>query len=136
MLLVIHFSREKNYLYGTGGGVDEDAKKAFKLFKGLANLDDHSDKAASMFFLGLMYETGNAVAKDNAKALEWYATAANIGMVFAHVNLAAMYSEGTRHDKQRMRKAASHFIDATRLLREKVGHSEHQVEHSGHSRHA
>ena len=45
--------------------------------------------------LGVMYTTGSGVAKDEAKAVEWFRKAAEQGIATAQVNLGWMYRNGT-----------------------------------------
>ncbi|MEZ5563981.1 MAG: tetratricopeptide repeat protein [Gammaproteobacteria bacterium] len=51
--------------------------------------------AAAQLHLGLMYDTGDGVEKDEAVAAEWYRQAAGQGIVDAQVNLGLMYVNGT-----------------------------------------
>ena len=44
--------------------------------------------------LGVRYDTGNGVTKDDAKAVEWYRKAAKQGHAWGHSNLGAMYHNG------------------------------------------
>ncbi len=41
-----------------------------------------------------MYESGQGVAKDNTKAVEWYQEAADQGNANAQSNLGTMYESG------------------------------------------
>lgn len=50
--------------------------------------------AKAQFGLGLMYDRGIGVKKDNFKAVEWYTKAANQGYAKAQSNLASMYVTG------------------------------------------
>jgi TPR repeat protein len=51
-------------------------------------------KAKEQFNLGAMYENGEGVTKDAAKAFEWYQKAAEKGYAKAQVNLGEMYLNG------------------------------------------
>ena len=53
----------------------------------------------SMFLLGVRFEYGIGVPKDDAKALEWYTRAAENGDVGTQLLLAKRYSEGNRVPK-------------------------------------
>jgi uncharacterized protein len=44
--------------------------------------------------LGVMYEKGLGVAKDNVQAVQWYRKAANQGFAQAQHNLGVMYAQG------------------------------------------
>jgi uncharacterized protein len=50
--------------------------------------------AAAQYNLGVMYENGDGVAKNQAEAAKWYEKAAGQGFGMAQYNLAVMYSEG------------------------------------------
>src|SRR5258708_4872363 len=61
--------------------------------------------AEAEFNLGVIYENGQGVAKDERKAFEWYEKAAAQGLAKAQFNLASMYSRGLGVAKDE-RKAA------------------------------
>ena len=67
---------------------------AFKEFQGAAE-EGHSD---SQFNLGLMYENGIGVSKDEKKAVAWYLKAAQRGNSNAQYNLAVLYENGRGSD--------------------------------------
>lgn len=50
--------------------------------------------ARSQFGLARMYYNGDGVAKDDAKAAEWYQKAAEQGNAFAQYKLGEMYNKG------------------------------------------
>ncbi|MDO8811509.1 MAG: tetratricopeptide repeat protein [Gallionella sp.] len=50
--------------------------------------------AKSQFGLARMYYNGDGVAKDDAKAAEWYMKAAEQGNAFAQYKIGAMYDQG------------------------------------------
>lgn len=87
-----------NYLY------------AFDEFRELALNGD----AAAQYRLGLMYDKGEGVARDERQALSWYVRAAGQDDTRAQFAVAEMYSEGRvvqRDDKQAARwylEAAGH----------------------------
>lgn len=53
-----------------------------------------SGRAKDQLGLARMYYNGDGVAKDDAKAAEWYEKAAGQGNAFAQFNLGAMYDRG------------------------------------------
>lgn len=63
---------------------------AFKEFRAAAE-DGHSD---SQFNLGLMYERGIGVSRDENEAVAWYLKAALQGNSNAQYNLAVLYENG------------------------------------------
>jgi len=81
---------------------------AFKEFSASAK-DGHAD---SQFNLGLMYEYGIGVGKDEREALAWYQKSAEQGNSNAQFNLAVLYENGRGSDvnferaRQWYRKAA------------------------------
>ena len=50
--------------------------------------------ADAQYNLGVMYDEGRGVAKDDAEAVRWYRKAADQGMASAQYNLGVMYDEG------------------------------------------
>ncbi len=67
-----------------------DMPKAYKSFLAAAK-EGHMD---SQFNLGVMYEQGIGVAKDNQQAVVWYAKAAAQGSSAAQYNLGVLYENG------------------------------------------
>ncbi len=67
-----------------------DHQRAFGLWRPLAEQGD----AASQFNLGLMYENGQGIPKDYAKAVKWYLKAARQGSARAQVSAGHMYNSG------------------------------------------
>ncbi len=59
---------------------EDEYEKAYSIFDELAT--KHNDKEA-LYFLGLFYENGYAVKKDEDKALKYYKKAAKYGSVDA-----------------------------------------------------
>jgi len=51
-------------------------------------------KADAQFILGRMYQQGIGVAKDGAKAVEWYRKAADQGQAAAMSSLGLAYADG------------------------------------------
>ena len=64
--------------------------------KALAELRGRAEKgdARAQFNLGLMYQNGQGVAKDEVEAVKWYRKAADQGNAFAQNNLGVMYANG------------------------------------------
>ena len=50
--------------------------------------------ASAQSYLGFMYETGEGVPKNEAKAVKWYRLAADQGDTVAQTNLGLMYADG------------------------------------------
>jgi len=73
-----------------------DYQKAFRLWKPLAEQGD----AKAQYFLGLVYDEGEGVPEDGAKAVHWYRKAAEQGDTEAQFWLGIMYaaSEGVPED--------------------------------------
>jgi len=67
-----------------------DYQTAYREFKDAAVQGD----AGAQFNLGLMYEKGMGIAKDEAEAVKWYRKAAEQGYTGAQNNLGYMYEEG------------------------------------------
>ena len=67
-----------------------DYAEALKWLTKAASRENHE----SEYFLGLMYQFGEGVTKDNATALTWYQKAADAGFPAAEVNLSGMYLFG------------------------------------------
>ena len=62
-------------------------------FDELLMFANKGDKVAQ-FNLGLMYQLGQKVTKDEAKAVKWYIKSAEQGVAEAQYNLGVMYSRG------------------------------------------
>ena len=50
--------------------------------------------ASARFNLGVMYESGKGIPRDNAEAVKWYRKAAERGLAAAQNRLGLMYAEG------------------------------------------
>ena len=74
-----------------------DYKTAMKLMKPLAEQGD----AGAQYSLGLMYDEGRGVPKNNQQAVKWYRLAAEQGHASAQYALGFMYAngEGVPEDK-------------------------------------
>jgi hypothetical protein len=90
---------------------------AFDEFRELALNGD----AAAQYRLGLMYDKGEGVARDERQAMSWYIRAAGQDDTRAQFAIAEMYSEGRgvrRDDKQAARwylEAAAHGFSKAQL---------------------
>ena len=69
--------------------------------------------ATAQYNLGFMYDNGEGVTQDKAKAVEWYTEAAQQGYANAQYNLGSMYSngEGVAQDKAKA-KAVEWYTEA------------------------
>ena len=67
-----------------------DYATAFRIWSALA----HQADATAQVRLGLMYETGRGIAKDDAQAVEWYRKAAEQGNAAGENSLGYMYETG------------------------------------------
>ncbi len=67
-----------------------DYALAFRLYTTLAD----QGNAVAQFNLGLMYDYGDGVPENNAKAAKWYRRAAGQGNAYAQNNLGLVYSNG------------------------------------------
>ena len=67
-----------------------DYKTAFNEWKPLAE----QGNADAQYNLGVMYDTGTGVLKDDKEAVKWYLKAAEQGMADAQGNLGVMYDTG------------------------------------------
>ena len=104
-------------MYYKGDGIPQNQSKAIEWFqraaaqghiKAESNLKVMSTNAAveilrkaanqgdqrAQYSLGLIYQTGESVHQDSAKAIDWYTKAANQGNAEAQAMLGGMYSEG------------------------------------------
>ena len=100
-----------NSQFGAGPQASEDK------FAALMRKAEAGD-ARSQFGLARMYYNGDGVAKDDAKAAEWYRKAAEQGNAFAQYKLGDMYDKGegvakdTAKAKEWWQKAADQGNDA------------------------
>lgn len=83
------------YYEGMAAYERSDYVTAMTIFKQLAIDGD----ALSQLYVGSMYERGEGVAKDEARAVRWYLKSAEQGNVDAQMNLAEMYSHGAGIDR-------------------------------------
>ncbi len=68
-----------------------DYARAYKEFKALAERGN----ASAQYYLGIMYDYGRGVPKDDTEAAKWYCKAAEQGNRFAQLFLGIMYKFGT-----------------------------------------
>ncbi len=89
-----------------------DFDTAFREFTVMAQKDDTESK----YMLGMLYEEGQGVAKDDVQAAYWYARAAEKGFVDAYFALGQLFvhRKGDRQD----RMAAHHWFS----LAKEYGH--------------
>ena len=97
------------YLDGTGGTA-VNLPGAVKYLTAAANLG----QAVAQYRLGTLYERGQGVPADAAKAAHWYQLAANQGNRKAMHNLAVAYASGSM-GKKNMAEAARWFAKAAAL---------------------
>lgn len=69
---------------------ERDQETALREFGALADQGD----ARAQFYLGVMHENGQGVAKDSAEAAKWYLRSAEQGHLDAQQNLALLYRNG------------------------------------------
>jgi len=77
------------YLIGIGNYI-QNKSIAFKLIKLAAEQGD----VTAPNYLGVMYDEGEGVPKDETEAVKWYRLAAEQGHATAQFNLGVMYDEG------------------------------------------
>ena len=110
----------------------EEAEAAYKrgdyatALRGFRPLAEQGD-ADAQFFLGVMYDNGEGVPKDDAGTAKWYRRAAEQGLAGSRFALALKHVLGMgvpRNHLQahvRASQAASRMVDEERLAREAVG---------------
>ena len=86
-----------------------DFEKALSIWRPLAE----QGNAAAQFNLGLMYEKGDGVPKDEQLAAKWYFKAALQGHTGAQLNLGTLYDEGKGVPEDN-RKAAQWYNQAAK----------------------
>ncbi len=97
------------YLDGTGGTA-VNLPEAVKYLTAAA----HQGQAVAQYRLGTLYERGQGVAADGAKAAHWYQLAAEQGNRKAMHNLAVAFASGAA-GKKNMAEAARWFAKAAAL---------------------
>ena len=76
---------------GLNAAIEGDYKTALKEWQSLAD----QGNASAQYNLGVMYENGEGVLKDDKQAVKWYQKAADQGNASAQYNLGAMYADST-----------------------------------------
>lgn len=97
-VFALALNEHENSFYGQGQRFVEayelrnngNYTEAFRVFHGLADMNDEW----SQFYLGLMYEDGQGVAKNEPEAAKWYRQAAEQGHSLAQNQLGWMYEYG------------------------------------------
>ena len=112
MIVLIALAISMPALAQSGDAALEAAQKgdyatALSIWRPLAE----QGNAAAQFNLGLMYEKGDGVQKDEQEAARWYYKAALQGHVGAQLNLGTMYDEG-KGVAEDNRKAAQWYNQA------------------------
>ena len=97
------------YLYGRGVE-KKDVVRGVSLIQAAAQADD----AAGLMFLGMLYEHGNGVARDYAKAAELYTRAVSKGYAPAYARLGHLHLRGLGV-RQRLRTAYDLFEQGARM---------------------
>ena len=101
------FGAKKDYEQGIAFYDNKDYDKAFESFKKAC--DDGNMRACHN--LGVMYEKGNGVEKNEQKAVELYKKVCDGGEMFGCHNLGVMYTNGNGVEKD-FSKAAELFKKA------------------------
>ena len=83
-------------------GLGTDAKRDQAVYTQRRARADQGDTKA-MTTVGLMFETGRSVAKDEAEAVVWYQRAADLGFADAQVRLGECYERGKGVEKDETR---------------------------------
>ena len=86
-------------MYAQGHGVPQDFKKAFEIFKKVADEGD----ADAQYNVGLLYLSGQGVKKDSEEAAKYFGLATAQGQSDAEYNQALLYLYGK--DESDKRKA-------------------------------
>lgn len=84
-----------DYMTGVRAYTAGDYAAAITEWRPLAEKGD----AASQYGMGLIYESGRGVGRDDAKAAHWYRLAAEQGNAAAQFNLGGLYRRGAGVDK-------------------------------------
>ncbi len=87
---------------------EQKYEEAFVAYERLA----HEGNADAQTSLGYMYQTGQAVPKNEAKAIEWYEKAIEQEQPYALFNMALMYANSSELIEQDIEKAHELFLRA------------------------
>ena len=88
--IFISFSSYADFQDGRDAYIKGDYKTAFIEWQPLAE----QGHAKAQYNLGLMYDNGEGVLKDDKEAVKWYRKAAEQGHAKAQYNLGVMYING------------------------------------------
>lgn len=86
--VVIQYGEEA-YKYAIGKGVEQDYRKAFKLY--LKAYASNSSNASGAIWIGGFYRDGNGVERDHGRAISWYQRAIERGHSAGYVHLINLY---------------------------------------------
>ena len=75
---------------GQAAYTNGDYQSAVQLWRPLAERGD----PRAEYMMGLAFNLGRGVPRDNATAVEWYRRAAEHGVAAAQINLGTMYANG------------------------------------------
>ena len=100
-----------------------DYADAMRLMQPLAQ---QGDKHAQ-YLIGFMYDRGQGVSKDPAKAAEWYSLAAERGHPHAQNNLGVLYKNGRGVSKDYVKAYQWFNLAASGYLPAELGHRERAV---------
>lgn len=89
------------------GRIGQNIKKAIKYYEQGVGLNNHD----CLINLGVIYDEGKGVRKDQSKSFSYFKRAASLGDVDANYNLALMYENGEFVSKNVV-KAMRHYCDA------------------------
>ena len=103
-----HYANAYNYAYSFDR--EGDYSEAFKWYK----LSAEGGYAPAQNNLGIMYEEGKGVGKDNNKAFNWYLKSAEQGNVTAQYNVGSCYLRGKGVNKD-LKKAEEWFTKAAEM---------------------
>ena len=81
----------------------------------------------AQYLIGFMYERGQGVAKDPAKAAKWYSRAAESGNPFAQNNLGVLYKNGSGVTQDYLQAYKWFNLAAEGYLPAEFGHRERAV---------
>lgn len=96
---------------GTTAYINKDYKKAFQIWKPLADAGDKDAQAG----LGILYDNGRGVPGSNSDAMMWYRKAAEQGQALARYNLGVLFTKGVGltadHDPKLYQEAGIDYIE-------------------------
>src|SRR3990167_7965166 len=89
----LHFSIQRALLYQEGDlsrGIRSNYYKAFRIFRDIALIPNHPDKARACFYVGLYYDMGWGIYECVPLAVHYYRKALDLGFEEARVNLTVL----------------------------------------------